>query len=116
MTSFNLRRWDEVLADPELRKVEGRVETEASLFERLSAIVERFKDQAVILRGDKQADFEHIVKVLDTLLRMRVAPPATGKSATRWSRTITMGLRLVDGTYISTSRVRRISHVHLTVT
>jgi len=27
-TAFNLRRWDEVLADPELRKIEGRVETD----------------------------------------------------------------------------------------
>ena len=27
-TEFNLRRWDEVLADPELRKIEGRVETD----------------------------------------------------------------------------------------
>jgi Uma2 family endonuclease len=27
-TAFNLRRWDEVLADPELRKVPGRVETD----------------------------------------------------------------------------------------
>jgi Uma2 family endonuclease len=27
-TAFNLRRWDEVLADPELAKIEGRVETD----------------------------------------------------------------------------------------
>jgi Uma2 family endonuclease len=27
-TAFNLRRWEEVLADPELRKIEGRVETD----------------------------------------------------------------------------------------
>ena len=27
-TAFNLRRWDEVLADPELNKIEGRVETD----------------------------------------------------------------------------------------
>ena len=27
-TVFNLRRWDEVLADPELRKIPGRVETD----------------------------------------------------------------------------------------
>ena len=27
-TSFNLRRWDELLADPELAKVEGRIETD----------------------------------------------------------------------------------------
>jgi Uma2 family endonuclease len=27
-TTFNLRRWDEVSADPELRKVAGRVETD----------------------------------------------------------------------------------------
>jgi hypothetical protein len=27
-TAFNSRRWDEVLADPELRKIEGRVETD----------------------------------------------------------------------------------------
>ena len=27
-TAFNLQRWEEVLADPELRKIEGRVETD----------------------------------------------------------------------------------------
>lgn len=27
-TAFNLRRWDEVLADPDLRKLPGRVETD----------------------------------------------------------------------------------------
>jgi Uma2 family endonuclease len=27
-TAFNLRRWDEVLSDPELRKIAGRVETD----------------------------------------------------------------------------------------
>src|SRR4051794_1504826 len=27
-TAFNLRRWDEVLADPDLPKIEGRVETD----------------------------------------------------------------------------------------
>jgi Uma2 family endonuclease len=27
-TAFNLRRWEEVLADPDLRKIQGRVETD----------------------------------------------------------------------------------------
>ena len=45
--------------------VEGREETGASLFERLSAITERFEDQAVILRGDKSVSYEHIVKTLN---------------------------------------------------
>jgi Uma2 family endonuclease len=27
-TSFNLRRWDELLADPQLAKIEGRIETD----------------------------------------------------------------------------------------
>lgn len=27
-TAFNLKRWEELLADPELRKIEGRVETD----------------------------------------------------------------------------------------
>ncbi|MEM0898210.1 MAG: biopolymer transporter ExbD [Verrucomicrobiota bacterium] len=45
--------------------VEGRVETEESLFNRLSAIVERFKDQAVILRGDKRVPYDHIVRTLN---------------------------------------------------
>lgn len=27
-TEFNLRRWDELLADPELHKIEGRIETD----------------------------------------------------------------------------------------
>lgn len=45
--------------------VEGREETGASLFARLSAITERFEDQAVILRGDKSVSYEHIVKTLN---------------------------------------------------
>src|SRR3954469_4954954 len=27
-TDFNLRRWDELIADPEMAKIEGRVETD----------------------------------------------------------------------------------------
>lgn len=45
--------------------VEGRIETEESLYNRLSAIVERFKDQAVILRGDKRVAYDHIVRTLN---------------------------------------------------
>lgn len=27
-TAFNLRRWDQLLADPEMAKIEGRIETD----------------------------------------------------------------------------------------
>lgn len=40
---------------------------EDQLLTRLSVIAEIDADQAVILRGDSEADFQHIIDVLDTI-------------------------------------------------
>lgn len=41
-TEFNLRRWAELLADPELRKIEGRVETDRGSYQfQIGAILDR---------------------------------------------------------------------------
>jgi biopolymer transport protein ExbD len=41
--------------------------TSADLAARLKSISETYPDQAVILRGDSKADFQHIISVLDLI-------------------------------------------------
>ncbi len=45
--------------------VEGREKTDDELLGMLSDIARAYKDQAVILRGDKLTAFDHIVRVLN---------------------------------------------------
>ena len=45
--------------------VEGKTLSSEKLFETLSSVAKEYKDQAVILRGDKETAFEHIVEVLN---------------------------------------------------
>lgn len=45
----------------------GATVTSPELLSRLRAISEAYPDQAVILRGDSQADFQHIIGVLDLI-------------------------------------------------
>lgn len=45
--------------------LEGKGITATDLLDRLSMIAEHHKDVAVILRGDRQTSYEHIVNVLD---------------------------------------------------
>jgi biopolymer transport protein ExbD len=45
--------------------LEGKGITEEDLLGRLTMIAEHHKDVAVILRGDRQTSYEHIVNVLD---------------------------------------------------
>jgi len=46
--------------------VNGQELTEDDLLVKLKNIAEIYKDQAVILRGDSQAMYDHIIRVLDT--------------------------------------------------
>jgi biopolymer transport protein ExbD len=46
--------------------VNGQDLSEEELLAKLRNIAEVFKDQAVILRGDVKATYEHIIRVLDT--------------------------------------------------
>ena len=45
--------------------VEGKVNSEDELMATLSQVSREYKDQAVILRGDKETPFYHIVSVLN---------------------------------------------------
>lgn len=45
--------------------VEGLTKSDAELLALFGDIVEAYPDQAVILRGDRQAAFDHIVRVLN---------------------------------------------------
>ncbi len=47
----------------------SRKYTQEELFSRLSTIAAVDENQAVILRGDAKADFQHIIDVLDTIKR-----------------------------------------------
>ena len=45
--------------------IEGIERTELETLEMFKSIVAAYPDQALILRGDKEASFDHIVKVLN---------------------------------------------------
>ena len=45
--------------------IEGTERTELETLEMFKSIVAAYPDQALILRGDKEASFDHIVKVLN---------------------------------------------------
>ena len=45
--------------------IEGVERTELETLEMFKSIVAAYPDQALILRGDKEASFDHIVKVLN---------------------------------------------------
>jgi biopolymer transport protein ExbD len=67
--------------------------SEEDLFERLKAISEVYKDQAVILRGDQEASYLNIINALDVIQRANIwnvafatnrpLPPTGGGNATQ---------------------------------
>ncbi len=52
--------------------VNGVRVTEDDLLDRLHAISEEYPDQAVILRGDSQASFQHIINILDVCKKANI--------------------------------------------
>ncbi|MFK5923007.1 MAG: biopolymer transporter ExbD [Verrucomicrobiota bacterium] len=52
--------------------VNGAVVTEDDLLARLHAISEEYPDQAVILRGDSKASFQHIINILDVCKKANI--------------------------------------------
>ena len=52
--------------------VNGVRVTEDDLLDRLHAISEEYPDQAVILRGDSQASFQHIINILDVCKKAKI--------------------------------------------
>ncbi len=47
-------------------KVNNQVLSEDELYEKLKRVADLFKDQPVILRGDREAEFAYVMVVLDT--------------------------------------------------
>ena len=90
-TAFNLRRWAEVLADPELRKIEGRIETD-----RHGHVI--MSPPAAFIHGSNQ--FE-IGKLLDALL-------PNGRIATECPISTRDGVRAADVAWISNARLAEI--------
>ena len=52
--------------------VEGKERTDEQLLGMFFDIVEAYPDQAVILRGDRQAAFDHIVRVLNVCQQAKI--------------------------------------------
>ena len=52
--------------------VNGVRVTEDDLLARLHAISEEYPDQAVILRGDNEASFQHIINILDVCKKANI--------------------------------------------
>ncbi len=52
--------------------VNGVAISEADLLARLLAISEEYPDQAVILRGDSEASFQHIISILDVCKKANI--------------------------------------------
>ncbi len=46
--------------------------TEEQLLSKLKTIAEIYKDQAVILRGDKEAAYDHIIRVLNVCQKAKI--------------------------------------------
>ncbi len=46
--------------------------SEEQLLEKLQTIAEIYKDQAVILRGDREAAYDHIIRVLDVCQKAKI--------------------------------------------
>lgn len=53
-------------------RVEGVDMDEASLLKKLELIASVHQDQAVILRGDRNTDFQHIMNVLNTCQKAKI--------------------------------------------
>ena len=46
--------------------------TEGDLLKKLKTIAEIYKDQAVILRGDREAAYDHIIRILDLCQKAKI--------------------------------------------
>lgn len=90
-TAFNLRRWEELCADPELAKVEGRVETD-----RQGYII--MFPPAAFSHGSRQSK---IAFLLQSLL-------PDGRTATECPISTADGVKAADIAWISRSRLAEI--------
>ena len=90
-TEFNLRRWDELLADPEVAKIEGRVETD-----RYGHVI--MSPPPAAKHGFYQSE---ILRLLDKLMRRgRVLPECPISTAD--------GVRAADVAWVSPQRIREL--------
>lgn len=90
-TAFNLRRWSELLADTELAKVEGRIETDRHGYVIMSP-------PAAFIHGSNQSA---IARLLGTLL-------PRGRTVTECPISTADGVRAADVAWISHARLAAI--------
>ena len=90
-TAFNLRRWAEVLADPELRKIEGRIETD-----RHGHVI--MSPPAAFIHGSHQSEISHLLR---TLMK-------GGRTVTECPISTRDGVRAADDAWISDERLAEI--------
>ena len=90
-TAFNLRRWAEVLADRELAKIEGRVETDRHGHAIMSP-------PAAFTHGSYQSEIAHLLR---TLMK-------DGRSVTECPISTRDGVRAADVAWISKKRLAAI--------
>ena len=90
-TTFNLRRWAEVLADPELRNVVGRIETD-----RHGNII--MSPPAAFSHGSDQFEIGHLLKTLMPSGRVVTECPISTRD----------GVRVADVAWISHARLAAI--------
>ena len=90
-TEFNLRRWDELLADPEMHKIEGRIETD-----RFGHVI--MSPPPAPKHGFYQSE---ILRLLDKLMRRgRVLPECPISTAD--------GVRAADVAWVSPQRIKEL--------
>ena len=90
-TAFNLRRWAEVLADRELAKIEGRIETDRHGYVIMSP-------PAAFTHGSYQSEIAFLLK---TLMK-------NGRSVTECPVSTRDGVRAADVAWISKKRLAEI--------
>lgn len=90
-TEFNLRRWDELLRNPELRRIEGRVETD-----RHGHVL--MGPPAAFGHGNRQATIASLLRSLLPAGRVAVECPISTRD----------GVRAADVAWISEARLAEI--------
>ncbi len=90
-TAFNLRRWEQLVGDPEVAKLPGRIETD-----RHGHII--MSPPPVFIHGSFQSEIAHLLRTLLPL----------GRTATECPISTADGVKAADVAWISRERLTRI--------